>query len=332
MVTLRRTLLIALAGILLVAIAAAANPWPISMLVRWSSNGDSAAAVAAMERHSPDAGVLAELDVQHPGAPGLPAVDVFTPDDGATDPLPTVVWVHGGAWISGSKSNVAPYLRILAAEGYTAIGLGYTLAPEARHDEVIGQLNDGLAALVEHADRHRIDPARIVLAGDSAGAQLASELAALSSNPGYADLLGIDPALDGEQVAGVILHCGVYDLPALAALDGFGAARLKTAVWAYTGTRDWARTEPGRTMSTIDFVTDDFAPTMITGGNGDVLTPTQGVPMRERLLEHGVDVTSLLWPADHEPALPHEYQFHLHTDEAQQTLARTIEFLARVTR
>ena len=68
-------------------------------------------------------------------------------------------------------------------------------------------------------------------------------------------------------------------------------------------------------MSTIDFVTADFPPTFIGGGNGDGLTWLQGVPMSQRLRQEGVDVTTLFWPAEHTPALQHEYQFHLDLPE-----------------
>jgi hypothetical protein len=49
--------------------------------------------------------------------------------------------------------------------------------------------------------------------------------------------------------------------------------------------------------------------------------------MAQRLDELGVDVTTLFWPAAHEPALPHEYQFHLDMPDAQAALHKTIDFL-----
>jgi len=52
--------------------------------------------------------------------------------------------------------------------------------------------------------------------------------------------------------------------------------------------------------------------------------------MRDRLVQQGVDVTPLFWPADHVPALPHEYQFHLDDEDAQAALVETLEFLAGV--
>jgi acetyl esterase/lipase len=319
-------------GALVVAVLVSAiTPWPSAMLIRWVFGKGAAENVAQMQRHQPDSPVVSDTDLAYPDDAERPAFDVFTPDDGSTEPLPTVIWVHGGAWISGSKADVAPYLRILASEGYTTVGIGYTVAPEATYGQALEELNDGIASLLENAGQHRIDPQRVVLAGDSAGAQLASQLAVLTSNPDYAHLLGMTPSLDRSQLVGLVLNCGVYDLPAMAELSGVVSWGFKTALWAYTGTRDWSSTYAGSTMSTIDFVTEDLPPTFITGGNGDGLTWIQSVPMRTRMVEQGVDVTALFWPAGHEPALPHEYQFELDREEAKTALEQTLVFLARMT-
>jgi hypothetical protein len=136
------------------------------------------------------------------------------------------------------------------------------------------------------------------------------------------------PGIDADQLVGTILNCGVYDLQSMAELDGIGAWGLQTALWAYAGTKDWSETSTGALMSTIDFVTADFPPTFITGGNGDALTWLQSVPMSRALDDAGVDVTKLIWAADHEPALPHEYQFHLDLDDAHVALAATLDYLA----
>ncbi len=157
------------------------TPWPSAMVIRAVFAQGSAQTVAELERHLPDAPLDARLDVQ---ADGLLPFDVFRPE-GEDEALPTVIWIHGGAWISGDKANVAPYLRILAAEGYTTVGLGYTPGPEAVYPTAVDQLNETIGYLLDHADEFGIDPSRIVLAGDSAGAQLASELAVLATNPEF---------------------------------------------------------------------------------------------------------------------------------------------------
>lgn len=320
------TLGIIIAVVLIGAIIGAITPWPSAMVIRavFTQGGDSTA--AEMDKHLPSTPVTEMLDIAYADDGADTTMDVFSPAS-ATGPLPTIVWIHGGAWISGSKENVDPYMRILAAQGYTTIALNYSIGPEQGYPTAVHQLNTALEYIDANADELGVDAKQIVLAGDSAGAQLASQMAGIITNPDYAEILSVTPALKSEQLVATVLNCGVYDLAALAALDGVVGWGLKTAMWAYTGERTWAEGSAGATMSTLNWVSEDFPTTYISGGNGDGLTWLQSIPMAQRLDELGVDVTTLFWPADHEPALPHEYQFHLDMPDAQTALQQTIDFL-----
>ncbi|MEJ1923455.1 alpha/beta hydrolase [Microbacterium sp. KHB019] len=322
----RITLGIIVVIVLVVTIVGAITPWPSAMAIRavFTQGGDATA--AEMDRHVPDTKLSETLDVAYGDDGSDTTMDVFTPAS-ATAPLPTIVWIHGGAWISGSKENVDPYMRILAAEGYTTIAVNYTIGPEGTYPTAVHQLNTALAYIDAHASDLNVDASQIVLAGDSAGGQLASQMATIMTNPDYAEIMSIDPALHADQVVATVLNCGVYDLAALAALQGGAGWGLKSAMWAYAGSKSWAENSTGATMSTVDWVTADFPTTYISGGNGDGLTWLQSIPMAQRLDELGVDVTTLFWPAAHEPALPHEYQFHLDMPDAQTALQKTIDFL-----
>lgn len=315
--------------LLLVVLVTSVTPWPSAMLIRAVFESSGAATAAQMQAHVPDVTLRERRDLSYGDDGESTTLDVFT----AAAPgerLPTIVWVHGGAWIAGAKEQVEPYLRILAGHGYTTIGVDYSIGPEQTYPTAVNQLDEALAYIQDRADDLSVDPSRIILAGDSAGAQLVSQLATAITNPRYAGLLGIDPALAPEQVAGVILNCGVYDLRAMAELQGLPAWGFKVALWAYTGTKDWSELSSGATMSTIEFVDAEFPPTYISGGNGDGLTWLQSIPMSQRLRELGVPVTELFWPAPHEPQLPHEYQFHLDRPEAKVALDRTVEWLERI--
>jgi acetyl esterase/lipase len=356
-------------GGVLVAIGAAlatvrATPWPSALLIRAVFERGARATLREMAPHLPVDGFTERRDIpsgngrnttfdlvlpasaanpraaanQPATAPSsafatAPASVTATASASATPQSapPVVVWIHGGAWISGSRRDVTPYLRLLAQHGYAGAALDYTIAPEAVYPTALQQLNSALAHLVDNAEDLGIDPSRIVLAGDSAGAQLASQLAAITTNADYARLVEIRPALTPAQLSGVVLHCGLYDLKAMAGEEGIIGWGFKSALWAYTGDKNWSETPAGRTMSTIDFVTADFPPTFISGGNGDGLTPGQSKRLAARLRAAGVPVSTLFWPDDQLPQLPHEYQFHLDYDEAFTALARTVEFLHRVT-
>ncbi|GAB3632714.1 alpha/beta hydrolase [Microbacterium shaanxiense] len=322
----RVTLAIIIAVALVVAIIGAITPWPSAMVIRavFTQGGDATA--AEMDKHVPDTKLTETLDVAYADEGVDTTMDVFTPAS-ATGPLPTIVWIHGGAWISGSKENVDPYMRILAAEGYTTIAVNYTLGPEGFYPKAVHQINDALGYIDEHAADLGVDPTQIVLAGDSAGGQLASQMATLITNPEYATIMDITPKMSADQVVATVLNCGVYDLAALAQLDGIVGWGFKSSMWAYAGTKTWAEDSSGATMSTVNWVTEDFPTTYISGGNGDGLTWLQSIPMADRLNELGVDVTTLFWPAPHEPQLPHEYQFHLDMPDAQTALQKTIDFL-----
>lgn len=306
------------------------SPWPAALLIRGLFEKGARDTAAEMEPYAPAGGVAHTLDVAYREGSDDSRLDVFSPE-GGDGALPTVVWIHGGAWISGFKEDVRPYVRMIAAEGYTTVSLDYTVAPEASYPTAIMQLNDALAFLVEHADEYRIDPDRIVIAGDSAGANLASQLALITTSPDYAERLDVRPALTPDQLRGVVLNCGIYDvsgIPNAPGIDGWG---LRIALRAYLGERDWSDTAGDREMSTLNHVTADFPAAWISGGNGDPLTAIQSQPLAARLKSLGVEVTTVFYPEAHEPELAHEYQFHLDDDDARAAFRSTLDFLGEAT-
>jgi len=103
-----------------------------------------------------------------------------------------------------------------------------------------------------NAERLHIDRDRIVLAGDSAGAQLTSQLAAIVTNPDYAREMGITPALDATQLKGLVLCCGIYNMAALDHLRGVLGWGFHFATWSYSGARHYANNPALKLMSTLD--------------------------------------------------------------------------------
>lgn len=302
------------------------SPWPAALLIRAVFYRGAQQLVAQMAPYSPEVTEHRGLKYQNGGTRRL---DIYLPP-GQTGPVPVVFWVHGGAWISGSRRDVAPYLRMLAARGFAAVGVDYQVAPGARYPQALNQLDDALCFLQEHAGKYGLDMSRVVLAGDSAGAQLAAQLAAAVSSPGYAAAAGLSPTLARRQLRGAVLHCGVYDLEAMSELSGILGWGFRTALWAYTGTRNFARTKAADHMSVLAHATPEFPPVFICGGNGDGLTLTQSVPFANRLESLGVPVTRKFWSDDLSPALPHEAQFQFSRPEARAVLEDTQVFLHSV--
>lgn len=315
-------------------IAINVSPWPGAMLIRYVFERDSTKMLTAMEAHAPDSVTLIANEAYRPDDSDA-RLDVYFPSTLTEgQQLPTVIWTHGGAWISGDRTNARPYFQLIANEGFTVISLGYSVGPEETYPTAVHQLNDAHAWVLANAERFHVDPNQIFLAGDSAGAQLSSQLAAIITNPALAEELSITPSLSPNQLSGLILNCGIYDMAAFT--DNSGATETfvtrllvwgtTTSLWAYTGSRN-IDTDDLRQMSSIDHVTADYPPIWISGGNGDPLTDRQSRPFAAKLESLGVEVTTLFYPEDHEPSLGHEYQFNLDIEDGQNALASTIDFL-----
>jgi len=326
---LRRTLTFFLLGLAVVGAAAFAfhklSPWPTVWLVRHAFAEDAEARNAALARHLPQ-NVTALLDQRY-GEAERARLDVYAPT-GATSALPAIVWIHGGAFVAGDKADLAGYLRILAGRGYVAVAVGYSRAPGARYPTPVVEANAALGWLRDNAVRLRIDPTRLVLAGDSAGAQIAAQLAAVATDPAYAAEVGIEPAIDSGALRGVVLLCGVYSVAGTGG-DGSFASFIETVLWSYFGTKAPGDDPRIAQFAVIDHVTARFPPAFVSVGNADPLQP-QSVALAKHLEDLGVAVDGLFFPADYVPPLAHEYQFDLDQAAGQQALERLVGFLAKV--
>lgn len=320
--------------ILIVALAFRVSPWPGALLIRSVFESSAEKVRVAMEKHTPNKPITAITNQQYRENDKDAVLDVYYPE-GTTAKLPVIIWTHGGAWISGSKDQDVPYFKLLAAEGYTVIGVNYSRGPEKQYPTAIHQMNDAYTYIQNNADRFYADTSKIVLAGDSAGSQISSQMAGMITNPAYAEEVEVTPSLKPEQLKGVVLNCGIYNMlrlttpdPTLPRLIGWGD---DVSVWAYVGTKDFEHSEAIKEMSSIEYVTKDFPATYITGGNGDPLTNDQSKFMSAKLKSLGVEVTELFYPADHTPSLPHEYQFNLDNEDGQNALKETLAFIKKYT-
>lgn len=98
--------------------------------------------------------------------------------DGAPEgDRPAVVYLHGGGFVLGTLDGADELCRAIAAgSGWTVVSLDYRLAPENPYPAALEDCLDAYAWLTRTAPELGIDPARIAIAGDSAGGNLAAAL------------------------------------------------------------------------------------------------------------------------------------------------------------
>jgi len=235
-----------------VYIAFQVSPWPGSLVIRYFFDKGGAKTSAVMEKYVPN-DISGQTNLQYRHDDKDAKLDVFYPSSVAhtNKALPTIVWVHGGAWVSGSKETIDNYIKILAGHGYTTIGIDYTVAPNAKYPTPVLQTNDALRYVQEHAEQLHVHPNTILWAGDSAGSQIASQVAALISDSSYAHKLNIDAPLRSEQLKAVVLNCGAYDLT-LPNYNGEDGKFLKTVLWAYSGKKDFLADQTIKGASVVD--------------------------------------------------------------------------------
>jgi acetyl esterase/lipase len=296
------------------------DTWIGAMLIRWMFERGGDRIARGLKAHTPQ-GVRTYSGIRYRQGDLDARLDVHIPIEGGPA-WPTVVWIHGGAWLSGHRDDVVPFLMRLAEAGFAVVSVDYPRAPRTRYPVALHRINEALTFVTTNAVALHADPTRVVLAGDSAGAQLASQLAAVCTSDSYAASLDLTPALRADQVRGAMLYCGIYDLRAFVERGRNPGLNwgTSTIVRAYTGGEAGAVAQ----MSTVEHVTEAFPPSFICGGRADALTAPQSRPFAARLAQLGVDVTAL-FPDN--PRLGHEYQFDLDSADGRDALERSIEFL-----
>ena len=301
------------------------TPWPSVWAIRAVFDSGAASASAALEKHLP-ANVTTRAALRYDDADPDALLDLHRPVQLA-ETAPVVVWIHGGGFVSGRRQDITNYLKILAGRGFITVNVDYTIAPNATYPTPTRQFARALAYLDGNRERLGLGNRRFVLAGDSAGAQLAAQQANLITSPAYAKALGIAAPIAPDRLAGALLHCGVYDVGAMnTGAGGVLGWFMRSVTWAYSGQRDW-RDAPGfETFSVTNYLTPRFPATFISAGNTDPLLP-QSLLMDQKLRAQGVAVDSLFYPADYAPALSHEYQFNLDTAAGRLALDRSVAWL-----
>lgn len=246
-------------------------------------------------------------------------LDIYYPKS-INKKMPVIMWVHGGGYIANSKETVKNYMMTVANKGYVVFNIDYALAPKYKYPSQITQCNEALKYVLDNAEKFNGDIDNIFIGGDSAGAQIVSQLAALISNKELAEKMNIKPSINNSALKGVVLFCGLYDMESLRKTNFPG---LQTYMEALTGFKDFERYERIDELSTIKYITPNYPSTFITVGDIDPFVH-QGKELASSLRSMGVNVISRFFE---NRGLWHEYQFKFSLPEARGTFKGVLQFL-----
>jgi acetyl esterase/lipase len=137
-------------------------------------------------------------------------LDLHRPVEKSRSPL--IVWVHGGAWRSGSKTNM--HLSKVVEDGYPVASVDYRLSTQAKFPAQIHDLKAAIRFLRGHGREWQITSKKIVIAGDSAGAHLAALVGVSNGNSELEGQIGSNRS-ESSDVQGIVSFYGAANLTSI---------------------------------------------------------------------------------------------------------------------
>ena len=196
-------------------------------------------------------------------------LDLYTPMD-AHEPLPLVVWIHGGGWRGGSKKNCRA-AKVLTGYGFAVASVDYRLTDRATFPAQIQDCKGAIRFLRSSASEFGIDPNAVGVWGSSAGGTLA---ALVGTSGKVKELEGeVGGNLDySSEVQAVCDWFGRKQFMAFADPNGYDTPRLARVESLFKGTVD-QRKQLAKAASPLTHIDKKDPPFLIMHGAKDSVVP-----------------------------------------------------------
>jgi acetyl esterase/lipase len=205
-------------------------------------------------------------------------LDVYTPR--ATGPHPTLLHIHGGGWVGGSRESVIlralPFLEM----GFAVVNVSYRLGQVAQAPAAVEDCLCALRWIIRNAKEYGFDVSRIVVSGYSAGGHLALTTGMVPASAGMDRQC---PGTEELKVAAIVNWYGITDVADL--LEG---ANLRPYAVQWLGSRP-DRVDAAKRVSPLTYVRAGLPPIMTIHGDADPTVPyAHATRLRDSLKKAGV--------------------------------------------
>lgn len=262
--------------------------WLISILIAFAATALQAAdqpkAKPPAAKPTLPPGVQAHRDLEYvPGGHARNKLDLYLPAK-ADHPLPVIVWIHGGAWLGGSKERCPA--TWFTTRGFAAASINYRLSQHAVFPAQIEDCKAAIRWLRANAKKYNLDPNHIGVWGASAGGHL---VALMGTTGDVKELEGKGGNLDrSSRVQCVVDWFGPTDFTKM----GVGRGDANSPEGRLLGGAVQEHREEAAKANPITYVTKDDPPFLIMHGDEDKVVPiNQSELLDEALRKAGVEST-----------------------------------------
>ncbi len=238
-------------------------------------------------------GNISEIkDVEYKNVNGKSLQINFYRPKNETEPLPLLVFIHGGGWRGGKRSDYLSYLVSFAQKGYMTATISYRLKRDSIYPAAFEDVNDAVQWLFANGENYGYDSHRIALIGGSAGAHLA-----MLAGYGWGESVqperfsGNPP--EYHRIKAVVDIYGPTDLTS-------EYAQTQSLVTGFIGHSYEEKPQLFKEASPVTYLKSTLPPTMILHGTSDRLVPvSQSDLLKAELDRLGVPCVYYrlpLWP------------------------------------
>lgn len=233
------------------------NPDPRPVANNQSQNQQSGSSQSATSE--PTKKDLVLRDVKY-GTDKRNTMNIFVPK-GSNKETPFILFMHGGAWVSGDKNDVAIIQLALGGAGIASASINYRYASDTVHyAELMSDVDKAVNYIVDHGNDWNINTNRMAIGGISAGAHMA--------------LLYGYQYDKGNHISSIISMAGPTDLTNVDFLNGATLLKLIDGANKMVGAKyELGKSVPSqfKDASPIQYVKN--IPTLIIHGTGDMVVP-----------------------------------------------------------
>jgi acetyl esterase/lipase len=249
--------------------------------------------------------------------------DVYIPE--GSGPFPVLIYIHGGGWTIIDKKTYSRICREFASEKCIICSINYRLGPKYGYPYILQDMAEAVYYIHQHVKEYGGDPNKIMLAGDSGGAHMASWYTAALNKKELLQATKISNVIPRESLKGLLLFYGVYDLRR-EQVDKLAFPDLPLLVESFLGADPEEYKKRAEVVSTILHVTSNYPPVFISSGEKDPLH--QGsVSFAQKLTECKTPYEALFFSQTKYPDAEHAFLNFYKKSCAQEAMVKAKEFM-----